>query len=73
MEMMSLLDQYEHDVHSEWCNSVEQFCLINLNQPLISRNASSGLVSVNFNPKVTTQWHVPRVNCTTLVSLHHQK
>uniref|UniRef100_A0A3P8V3P1 Dynein axonemal heavy chain 11 n=1 Tax=Cynoglossus semilaevis TaxID=244447 RepID=A0A3P8V3P1_CYNSE len=52
MEMMSLLDQYEHDVHSEWCNSVEQSCLINLNQPLISRNASSGLVSVNFNPKL---------------------
>lgn len=52
MEMMSLLDQYERDIYSDWCNGLEQACLINLNQPLLSRNTSSGLISVNFNPKV---------------------
>lgn len=53
MEMLSLLDQYEEDIYSDWCSGLEQACLINLNQPLLSRNTSSGLISVNFNPKVT--------------------
>ncbi|KAF7226009.1 transcript variant X2 [Nothobranchius furzeri] len=53
MEMLSLLDQYEEDIYSEWCKGLEQDCLINLSQPLISRSSSSGLISVNFNPKVT--------------------
>lgn len=52
MEMMCLLDQYEEDTYSDWCNGLEQACLINLNQPLLCRNTSSGLISVNFNPKV---------------------
>lgn len=52
MEMLSLLDQYEEDLYSEWCTGLEQACLINLNQPLISRNTSCDLISVNFNPKV---------------------
>uniref|UniRef100_A0A671UPK5 Dynein axonemal heavy chain 11 n=1 Tax=Sparus aurata TaxID=8175 RepID=A0A671UPK5_SPAAU len=53
MEMMCLLDQYEEDTYSDWCNGLEQACLINLNQPLLCRNTSSGLISVNFNPKLT--------------------
>ncbi|XP_028435224.1 dynein heavy chain 11, axonemal isoform X2 [Perca flavescens] len=53
MEMLSLLDQYEKDIYSEWCNGLEQACLINLNQPLISRNKASDLISLNFNPKLT--------------------
>ncbi|KAM4581026.1 dynein axonemal heavy chain 11 [Odontesthes bonariensis] len=52
MEMLSHLDQYEEDIYSEWCNGLEQACLINLNQPLIYRNPTSGLISVNFNPKL---------------------
>ncbi|KAM8734967.1 dynein axonemal heavy chain 11 [Acanthopagrus schlegelii] len=52
-EMMCLLDQYEEDTYSDWCNGLEQACLINLNQPLLCRNTSSGLISVNFNPKLT--------------------
>lgn len=51
-DMVSLLDQYEEDIYSDWCNGLEQTCLINLNQTLISRNPTSGLISVNFNPKV---------------------
>ncbi|XP_074510014.1 dynein axonemal heavy chain 11 [Sebastes fasciatus] len=53
MEMLSLLDQYEKDIYSDWCNGLEQACLINLNQPLVSRNISSDLISLNFNPKLT--------------------
>ncbi|XP_070822029.1 dynein axonemal heavy chain 11 [Chaetodon trifascialis] len=53
MEMLNLLDQYEDDVYSGWCDGLEQACQINLKQPLLSRNASSGLISVNFNPKLT--------------------
>lgn len=51
-EMLSLLGKYEKDVYSQWCNGLEQVCLINLKQPLLTRNTSSGLISVNFNPKV---------------------
>ncbi|CAG6015638.1 unnamed protein product [Menidia menidia] len=50
-EMLGLLNQYEEDVYSEWCNGLEQACLINLNQPLIKRNHTTGLISVNFNTK----------------------
>ncbi|XP_035799351.2 dynein axonemal heavy chain 11 [Amphiprion ocellaris] len=53
MDMLSLLDRYEERIYSDWCNGLEQSCLINLNQPLISRNPSCGLLSVNFNPKLT--------------------
>ncbi|KAM3614782.1 uncharacterized protein V6R79_018954 [Siganus canaliculatus] len=52
MEMLSLLGQYEKDVYADWCNGLEQICLVNLNQPLLSRNAS-GLIAVNFSPKLT--------------------
>lgn len=51
-EMLSLLDKYEKDVYSKWCNDLEHVCLINLQQPLLTRNTSSGLISVNFNPNV---------------------
>ncbi|XP_041843992.1 dynein heavy chain 11, axonemal [Melanotaenia boesemani] len=52
MEMVSLLDQHEEGIYSDWCSDLEQACLINLNQPLICRNHSTGLISVNFNPKL---------------------
>lgn len=52
MEMSTLLDQYEEDVYTDWCSGLDQVCQFNLDQPLISRDATSGLLSVNFNPKV---------------------
>uniref|UniRef100_A0A667Y5V4 Dynein axonemal heavy chain 11 n=1 Tax=Myripristis murdjan TaxID=586833 RepID=A0A667Y5V4_9TELE len=52
MKMLTLLNHYEEDIYSEWRNGLEQVCWFNLNQPLISRNISSGLISVNFNSKV---------------------
>ncbi|XP_068613056.1 dynein axonemal heavy chain 11 [Brachionichthys hirsutus] len=51
-QMLRCLDQYEEGIYSDWCNGLEQMCLINLNQPLLSRNTSD-LISVNFNPKLT--------------------
>lgn len=50
-ELLGLLDQYEEGIYSDWCNGLEKTCLVNLNQPPISRNTSD-LISVNFNPKV---------------------
>ncbi|XP_043973511.1 dynein axonemal heavy chain 11 isoform X1 [Gambusia affinis] len=52
-DMVSLLDQCEEDIYSDWCNGLEQTCQINLNQTLISRNPTSGLISVNFSPKLS--------------------
>ncbi|XP_074539499.1 dynein axonemal heavy chain 11 isoform X2 [Halichoeres trimaculatus] len=52
IEFLSLLDQYKEDVYTNWCNGLEDTCLFNLNQPLLSRDTSSGLISVNFNPKL---------------------
>ncbi|KAM4735000.1 dynein axonemal heavy chain 11 [Anableps anableps] len=51
-DMLNLLDQYEEDIYTDWCNCLEQTCLINLKQPLISRNPTSELISVNFSPKL---------------------
>ncbi|XP_042345657.1 dynein axonemal heavy chain 11 [Plectropomus leopardus] len=53
LEMLSLLDQYEKNIYSEWCHGLEEVCPINLNQPLITRNMSSNLISLNFNSKLT--------------------
>lgn len=52
-ELLTLLDQCEEKTHSDWCNGLEQTCLANLNQPLLSRDPSSGLITVNFDPRVT--------------------
>ncbi|KAM3873375.1 dynein axonemal heavy chain 11 [Diretmus argenteus] len=52
MEILTLLDQYEENVYSDWCNGLDQICQLNLNQPLITRNISSGLISVNFTPQL---------------------
>ncbi|XP_019728452.1 dynein heavy chain 11, axonemal isoform X3 [Hippocampus comes] len=51
-EMISLLHQCEEQVYSGWCNGLEQACQINLQQPLLCRNSSNDLISVNFNPKL---------------------
>lgn len=66
MEMLRLLEQYEKDIYSDWCDGLEQTCLMNLNQPLILRHPSSGLISVNFNPKVTYWTEKYFFHCTTV-------
>ncbi|XP_077576473.1 dynein axonemal heavy chain 11 [Stigmatopora nigra] len=52
-EMTSLLHQCEADAYSKWHGGVEQACEINLKQPLICRNSSNDLISVNFNSKLS--------------------
>ncbi|XP_056142990.1 dynein axonemal heavy chain 11 [Lampris incognitus] len=52
VEMLTLLDQYEGSVYSDWCNGLDHVCQLNLNQPVISRDTSSGLISVNFSAKL---------------------
>ena len=68
-EMLSLLDQYEEDIYSNWCNGLEQACLINLDQPLISRNTSSNLISLNFNPKVINVMCANILQCLVIIQL----
>uniref|UniRef100_A0A7M4FBW4 Dynein axonemal heavy chain 11 n=1 Tax=Crocodylus porosus TaxID=8502 RepID=A0A7M4FBW4_CROPO len=52
LEMLTLLDSYEDHIFNEWKTKVDEVCQFNLNQPLIKRNLESGLLSVNFDPKL---------------------
>ncbi|KAJ8415860.1 hypothetical protein AAFF_G00404170 [Aldrovandia affinis] len=52
MEMLTLLDQYEEKVYSNWCSGLDQVCQFNLDQSLIKRHGPTGLLSVNFNPQL---------------------
>ncbi|XP_015255846.1 PREDICTED: dynein heavy chain 11, axonemal [Cyprinodon variegatus] len=51
-DLLSSLEEREKDVYAEWCNGLEETCLFNLNQPLISRNPLSELISINFTPEL---------------------
>ncbi|XP_023819910.1 dynein heavy chain 11, axonemal [Oryzias latipes] len=53
LRMISLLKQHEEIIYSDWCNGLEEAYLIHLSKPLILRNSSTGLISVNFNIKLT--------------------
>lgn len=53
LRMISLLKQHEEIIYSDWCNGLEETYLIHLSKPLILRNSSTGLISVNFNIKVS--------------------
>ncbi|XP_051791984.1 LOW QUALITY PROTEIN: dynein axonemal heavy chain 11 [Erpetoichthys calabaricus] len=52
LEMLSLLDCYEDKVFSVWSSGMDEICELNLDQPLLRRDVSSGLLSVNFDPKL---------------------
>ncbi|XP_076826869.1 dynein axonemal heavy chain 11 [Brachyhypopomus gauderio] len=49
MEVSTLLDEFEEQVYSDWCDNVKHICQMNLDQPLIRRDLSSDHLSVNFN------------------------
>lgn len=51
-EMMELLQGYCEQVYAVWASGADQDCLFHLEQPLIHRDPSSSLISVNFNRKV---------------------
>lgn len=50
--MTALLDQFENRIYNEWKSNVDEICEFNLNQPLVKFSAVSGLLNVNFDPKV---------------------
>ncbi|XP_060488660.2 dynein axonemal heavy chain 11 [Panthera onca] len=51
-EMTTLLDQFENSIYDEWKSNVDEICEFNLNQPLVKFSAITGLLSVNFDPKL---------------------
>ncbi|XP_045053259.2 dynein axonemal heavy chain 11 isoform X2 [Desmodus rotundus] len=52
VEMTTLLDQFEEHIYNQWKSNVDEICEFNLNQPLVKFSAISGLLSVNFDPKL---------------------
>ncbi|XP_061912443.1 dynein heavy chain 9, axonemal isoform X3 [Entelurus aequoreus] len=53
-EMMQLLDSFCTSLHATWTRTVDDNCHINLSLPLICRDISSQLISVNFNSQLAT-------------------
>ncbi|XP_014668470.1 PREDICTED: LOW QUALITY PROTEIN: dynein beta chain, ciliary-like [Priapulus caudatus] len=51
-EMLALLAAYETRVYSEWAGAVGDKAEFNLQQPLVTRNADTRLVAVNFDPQL---------------------
>ncbi|XP_016337659.1 dynein heavy chain 11, axonemal [Sinocyclocheilus anshuiensis] len=52
LEMSSHLDEYENQVYLSWCGNINQVCQMNLDQPLIKRDPSTDLLSVNVNQEL---------------------
>ncbi|NWU53608.1 DYH17 protein, partial [Dromas ardeola] len=51
-EMMGLLQGYRQKVYEEWARGVGQDCHFSLEQPLILRDPSSSILSVNFSKEL---------------------
>lgn len=43
---------HKYLVYLNWCGSINQVCQMNLDQPLIKRDPSTDLLSVNVNQEV---------------------
>lgn len=52
LQMSSHLNEYEKQVYLSWCGDINQVCQMNLDQPLIKRDPSTDLLSVNVNQEV---------------------
>ncbi|XP_059180294.1 dynein axonemal heavy chain 9-like [Centropristis striata] len=53
-EMMQLLDRYSSSLYETWTETVGESSQYNLNLPLISRDPTTQLISVNFNPQLAS-------------------
>ncbi|MCJ8738378.1 hypothetical protein PDJAM_G00035190 [Pangasius djambal] len=53
-DMMLLLKRYSSKLYNRWTESVGEKSQYNLNQPLISRDPVSKLITVNFNPQLVS-------------------
>jgi len=51
-EMNRLLSSYEDTIYTQWTTGVSDVSKQNLDKPLISRDADTRLISVNFDPKL---------------------
>lgn len=51
-EMSELIQRFEGEVYSEWTQSVDEVAKGNLEKPLLVRDPSNMLITVNFDPKV---------------------
>ena len=51
-KMLELIGEFEQKVYEEWTAGVDEACSFNLNQPLITRNADTKLIAVNFDNQV---------------------
>lgn len=45
--------RFESEVYSDWTQSVDEVAKGNLEKPLLVRDQSNMMISVNFDPKVT--------------------
>ncbi|XP_054619923.1 dynein axonemal heavy chain 9-like isoform X2 [Dunckerocampus dactyliophorus] len=53
-EMMQLLDSYSTSMYATWTRTVDESCHHSLSLPLICRDISSQLISVNFNSQLAS-------------------
>lgn len=60
-----ILASYEKEVYAGWTTGIEDKCKFNLAQPLIKRNATNQLISVNFDPQVKSLFHLIVFNITS--------
>uniref|UniRef100_A0A8B9HXB2 Dynein, axonemal, heavy chain 11 n=1 Tax=Astyanax mexicanus TaxID=7994 RepID=A0A8B9HXB2_ASTMX len=68
-EMCSVLHGFEEEVYSGWCRTVDQVCQLNLDQPLIRRDLTTSLLSVNFNQEVMSAVIHCYYHCTDVYRL----
>ncbi|XP_051576917.1 dynein axonemal heavy chain 11 [Myxocyprinus asiaticus] len=52
MEISAHLDEYEKQIYFSWCKDIDQVCQMNLDRPLIKRDPSTDLLSVNVNQEL---------------------
>ncbi|XP_033840356.1 dynein heavy chain 9, axonemal isoform X2 [Periophthalmus magnuspinnatus] len=53
-DMMQLLDRYAGSLYDSWAQTVAESLEYNLSLPLLQRDSSSCLLSVNFNPQLVS-------------------
>lgn len=69
-ELLALLDQYEGDVYSDWCHGLDEVCRFSLDQNLIGRHQTTGLLSVNFSSKVYLYLNPPSLLVVLIYKIH---
>ncbi|CAK8695850.1 unnamed protein product [Clavelina lepadiformis] len=52
VQMVKLINEYEHKIYEQWTSGIEEKCKFNLSQPLLKRNPATLLISVNFDPQL---------------------